>query len=315
MQSLKSPTIREKLCVINGSIWYSSAHKSLHKSGENGIAEYCIKTNQITNVISYPSHIQPNRQCVCQYKDKIYIIDGENDQIIEFDPFRKKFVVKHTINNIGAYPSAIVIHDKIHIMHGKTNYKHHVIYDINWTSQNNPKYVVVGDLGTNTRMSCVAVLKYKNQIIKIAGDTYGKWDYENKFLISSKINDKDDHDNILWIEKPEWKLPKRIYRFGHVLYKHYIIIFGGNTNKSYSGFVSENTIYVLDLNCDDGWEEIKHIKCPLSSNYLAVLTDDNYVHLITETNVWPNWRDSQRRHYSIHISTILGSKFSNDLSV
>ena len=90
-------------------------------------------------------------------------------------------------------------------------------------------------------------------------------------------------------------------------------IFGGNIlDDTATKSTNINRISVLDLNCDDGWQEIKHIQCPLNSNYLAVLTADNHIHLITETNVWPNWRDSKRRHYSIHISTILGSKYQDE---
>ena len=88
-------------------------------------------------------------------------------------------------------------------------------------------------------------------------------------------------------------------------------MFGGNIfdDNSASGTRNLNEIYVLDLNCNDGWEEMKHIQCPINSNYLAVLTPDNFIHLVTEINVWPNWKESQIKHYTIHVSAILGSKF------
>ena len=80
------------------------------------------------------------------------------------------------------------------------------------------------------------------------------------------------------------------------LVMYYLIIFGGN-------IVDNNTtrnlcgIYGLDLDCDDGWKEMTH---------LAILTADKLIHLVSEINVWPNCKKSKLKHYSIHVSTILG---------
>ena len=50
----------------------------------------------------------------------------------------------------------------------------------------------------------------------------------------------------------------------------------------------------------------------MASKYLAVLTSDNHIHLFTESNAWPDWQSSDRRHYCVPISTIFGSQFSHN---
>ena len=72
-------------------------------------------------------------------------------------------------------------------------------------------------------------------------------------------------------------------------------------------------IYVLDLeNEDAGWDKVEHVKCPIPSQYLATLTRNNYVHLLTQVNKWPDWQSGIKAHFSIPISTLLGSKFCNE---
>ena len=306
MQPFESKTTREKLCIINGSIWASSAHKTLDSNGYSGIAEYSLASNKIVSITPYPSFTKPNRHCLCKYKDKIIIINGENNQIIEFDTASKEFTSKRTLTDIGNYPSAVCIKDKIHIMHGGRNSKHHVIYDVD---TNNLRYLK--DASLDVGMTAVAVLKYEDRIIKIGGSGGS---YRTTFLISDEIDeDIDENYTIKWTEKKEWKLPKKIYRFGHVIYKDYVIIFGGNMfDRSKSGcYAMLNGIYVLDLQSNDGWEEIKHIECPLGADYIVTLAPDNFIHLVTEVTVWPNWEDGEMRHFAIHVSSILGNRFTS----
>ena len=63
--------------------------------------------------------------------------------------------------------------------------------------------------------------------------------------------------------------------FGYVIYKDYIIIFGGTEHKARSRKYFDN-IYVLDISDrENEWKEI-NIKCPQKSTYLAVLADTKY---------------------------------------
>eukprot|EP01083_Nonionella_stella_P204541 745580_1 len=71
----------EQIINIGDSLWYSTSYKY----GEKGMVEYCIKTNKIKQIIKYPKNIQPTGHTVCEYRNIIYIIDGENGNIISFD--------------------------------------------------------------------------------------------------------------------------------------------------------------------------------------------------------------------------------------
>ena len=265
------------------------------------MTEYCTKTNKIIQTIPYPNDIKPIRHCCCKYKEKIYIIDGENDEIIEFDPFTQKYTKKLKIPKIGKYASAVTVFDNIHILHGLRNNKH-LVYNV---TKNEIKAIADTDV-----LWIVCALNYSNRIIKFAGLSSNSVKLD-KFVMSSVIeqNDNDnDNNDITWSERPEFKLKRGVYQFGYVLYKHYLIFFGGDIGCG--DFV--DTIYLLDLNKNIGWIELQHIKCPMKSKYVAILTMDKHVHLFSGSNKWPDWPNSERGHYSIPISTILGSQFCID---
>ena len=296
--SKPSPVIREKLLKIGTSIWYSSSHKSHYDKGENGITEYSTTTDSIMNTIPYPDNITPFRQCCCEYNQIIYIIDGEHEEIISFNPSTKHYTKKITIPiKLGMYPSAVSIFDKIHIFDGADNDKKHLIYNI---TKNTIK--VLEDKGaTDTKMIGVCLMKYGNKILRFGG--FGGWSNVDTFMISSEIKEDDDENGLEWDIKEEFKCKQPVTKCGPIVYGKYLILFGGDAD------VYIDTIYLLDLEGDVGWIELKHLKCPIPSAYLAVLTDDNFVHLFTEINEWPEWQESERGHYSIPISTVLGSKF------
>ena len=261
------------------------------------MTQYCIKTNKVIQIIKYPDNINPCRQYCVKYKEKIYIIDGEHAQIILFDPITKEFTIKTVIPKLGSYPTAVVIFDKIHIIQGFSN-ADHLIYDI---TKNTVK--ILEDEVSKYNTGMVSMLLYKDKIFRFGGSQGSQ--RIDTFMISSSIKQNED-ENIKWTEKVEFKLKNGRNKCAFVLYKNYLISFGGN--PSWGKFVE--SICLLDLDDDVGWIELVHVKCPIASRYLAVLTPDLYVHLLTEFNVWPQWRESERAHYSIPISTILGSKFS-----
>ncbi len=64
---------------------------------------------------------------------------------------------------IGRYPSAAVLFDKIHIMHGDKNNKRHLIYDP-------AEDKLINVESTTDRMNAVSALVYKNRILKFAGN-------------------------------------------------------------------------------------------------------------------------------------------------
>ena len=115
--------------------------------------------------------------------------------------------------------------------------------------------------------------------------------------------------------KRKWKLPMPLMAFGYVIFKHYLLIFGGST----SGDKFQDAIYLLNLrDVNKGWKKLIHIKCPIASNYIAVLLKDdkNTVHIFATGNISPNWEDSQRGHYSLPIAGIIGPEYTEfDLSI
>ena len=112
--------IYEQLIIIGQSFWYSTTYSC----GENGMVEYCTVSNQIKQIINYPKNIKPLGHCLCESNGNIYIIDGENGQIILFNAKTKQFSQTIQIPKIGRFPSCMAMNDNIHIFHGKTNRKH-----------------------------------------------------------------------------------------------------------------------------------------------------------------------------------------------
>ena len=187
-------------------------------------------------------------------------------------------------------------------MHGDENKKLQLIYDPVNNEITEHQYESNKDI-----FDAVSVFVYKNRIIKLAGYNISSWtqDFVDTFIMSSEIK-ANDKSKIVWTEKPEWKLPKAAFGFGHVLYGDYLIILGGATSGPYL-----DSLYVLDLSSDDNeWQELKYVKCPMKSKFLATIGSDNHIHLFTEINKWPDWQESDTAHYSIPISTILGSAFT-----
>ncbi len=63
-------------------------------------------------------------------------------------------------------------------------------------------------------------------------------------VIISSVIKENEYTNIKWTEKRNYKLPIQMFGFGHILYKHFLIIFGGRTK----GNKDSDSIYLLDLN-------------------------------------------------------------------
>ena len=159
------------------TIWLSAAHKSAYHKSENGMIQYNHKSDRIMNIIQYPDNIKPVRQYCVEYNKKIYIIDGENKHIIEFDPESKSFTIKTKIPELGGYATCIKVFNRIHIFHGRKNTSHYLIYDPETNK------VIDHKIDTN-RFNGSAVLLYQNRIIKIGGNNKTTYQISNTFSIS-----------------------------------------------------------------------------------------------------------------------------------
>ena len=266
------------------------------------MTEYNLQSEKIINNIEYPenSNIKPSRQICCKHNDKIYIIDGENGKIILFDPALKTFTKKISIPKIGRYPSAVVVFDRIYIFHGRDNVEEYLVYDINNNRIKSYKYIT-------DKIHFVSALFYQNRIILFGGYNATQRKLHNNFKISGEMHKNHDGKINKWTINDKYKFETPVIFHSCLQYKHYVLVFGGSVQAR----AFTDSIYLLDLNNNDGWKELKHIKCPCPSHYIVTITEHNMVHLLMEYNKWPNWEDSKKAHYSLPISTILGSKFNN----
>jgi len=263
--------------------------------------EYNPTLDKITKICTYPSNLKPAGHAVCEYDKTIYIIDGYNGEIISFNPSLNTFHKNIDIPVIGSFPNAITIFNKIHIFNGSRNTKHYLIYDP-------VKNKIINHKINTDKIYLVSTLKYKNQIIQIGGLNQVTNKRMDTFSMSLEIKDNEVENVIKFNTKQQWKLPIPLCGFGHVLFKNFILIFGGIADRKYL-----DTIYLLDLKkSNQGWTVLKHTKCPLKSEYLAVLAAGDNIHLFATLNKYPNWKESERGHYSLPISRILGSNYVYD---
>ena len=287
----KTIWLHDRLVLINNSIWYSTQYDY----GEKGMVPYNYKTDKKAQIVKYGyySSIKPKNHCCCSHNDIIYIIDSLDRKIISFDPKEGKFWKEATIPYLGNNPSCIAINNQIHIIGGRENTKH-IIYSIT-----NHTFTAIEDPTCKLPVHSICVLKYKDRIIKFGGYIQTGQEAVDAFHISSIIK-CDDFKHIEWTIKPEYKLKDGIFSCGYILFKDFIVIFGGDDGRDF-----HDEIYALDLKRNDGWVQLKHIKCPLKSQYRAILDGDGYVHLFTRINEWPDWKKSDIKHYSMPVKHIL----------
>ena len=289
---------RSNLFTIGDSLWYSSDKHKYDKENK-GMTEYSIKSHQIIQTIPYPSDIQPlGHRCVL-VKDIIYIIDGYNGAIITFDPKSKSYTKVQSIPKIGFHPSIVSISDTIRIFHGQDNDK----YDLTYDTINNT--VKIHETKHN-KIGAVSTIYHQDRIISIGG-----WDYTTGKCIDtvsmSQPLTKENVGMINWTIQSQWKLPKGLNESGFVLYRNYILLFGGLSDLGY-----ENIIYLLNINGYNHWQKLEHITCPISGCYVAILTPDNEIHLFLGYN-----EEEHEGHYLLPLSEIMGkwypSKFDLDV--
>lgn len=265
------------------------------------IVEYCLTTQQIKD-IEYPKDVidMPVSICCCLFNNKIYIFHhlfNDNNHylyIVQFDPFTYKFQQKlknkKKLTDIGFDQKCVVVYDTIHLMgHTFKDRNIHIIYrpnqdDQNEDNDNDKKQETIKCFKNDTinsfckkdensidRLDSFGIINYKNRLYRIGGYNCDTNKSIDTFAVSNIIK-QDEYENIKWTIKDEQKLPKKLHGFGYILYKNVIVIFGGKEK----GGVYSDTIYALNIDKDDGqWEEIKDIKCPLHSEYLAILTHSN----------------------------------------
>ena len=292
----------KNLIIVGNSLWYSSSDGTIDIYSNNtihGMTEYCMQSHKILQTIPYPAKIKPYRHCCCLVKNIIYIIIKElqKGSIIAFNPDTKKFAKKLTIPEIGDCHNVIVMGHKIRIFHGQNNDNHDIIYD----TINNSVEIKKGQ---DSLVDGASIAVYQNKIISIGG--YGDGiTFMDTVKISKELN---DNEAIQWVQKPQWKLPQTLCFSDCVLFQHFILLFGGNNNRSY-----HDDIYLLDLRGDNKWNKLDHIKCPVAARYVALLAPDNMVHLFLGSNC--NWPDKGKGHYTLPIFTIMRDSYNTEFDL
>eukprot|EP01083_Nonionella_stella_P118333 353256_1 len=282
----KTGNIRPQPIQMEDCIWWSTDYDS----GERGMVQYDIQSDKIISVVKYPNNIKPKWHSCCKYKNEIYIVDGQNGQIIAFNTQNNRFQIKTKMDMIGRGAQCIAMYDDVHIFGGHRNSKH-LVYRI---KEN--KIKILNDTTTTANIGYASIVKYKDQIIRFGGYNYDTDQYVDALFISSRIK-RNTLNDIEWTSMPSWKCNQGVCDCGYLMYKHYIIMFGGAT----TGNKRLDTICVLNVrSADDGWIELNHIKCPMPSEYHAVVDTMDNIHILSGYN---DKKDC--KHYSISISSVL----------
>eukprot|EP01084_Bolivina_argentea_P125450 222266_1 len=278
-------SLRGKLVQIGESIWYSAGGSC------GGMVQYSIKTNKIVSKTKYSTNIKPPiNHCCCKFNNTIIIVNGDQGEIISFNPSTKQFEKKINTPEIGWKACCINMNNDIHIFHGIHNCKH-LIY-----SPKTNKLKILNDATTTQNIEEVCVLKYGNKLIRFGGYCMDEMKSLNSLFISSPVIQMNKtNKTIKWQLK--CKLVKGLFGCGYILYDNtYIITFGGS--HSWAEYI--DTIFVLNIKQNGNWFELKQIKCPLPSAYLAILDSENNIHLFTQHN-----KHAVKKHFVCKISTIL----------
>ena len=295
-RKLSSQDITNNVVQIGNFIWYSTRYDK----GEQGIVKYCPKTDKVKGVYRYPAFIRATHHSVCLYKDLIYIIDGHNScEIIEFNPSTKIFTKKMKIDKIGLYPAAITVGECIHIYGDGLRYKSTAfLYSPLDNTIKRMKDEFAEKLGRS-----VGIVKYGEQLLRFGGYNCIKREQVDHFIIGENNNIDIVHGyihqntntmipseiiNVVyrlycngydynWTMMDDLKLQRKMDSFGLIMYKDFIITFGGECSDGV--FPYHDDIFILDLrNRNKGWTK-SDVECPAMREPRAVLTKDNTVHL------------------------------------
>ena len=218
-----------------------------------------------------------------------------NGQLIRFNLSTKEFtkVAKAKELHIGTASQSVVVGDHIHIFGGtlltqsegiQSNTKH-IIYSINDDTisvLDDPLHDILCVVGGR-------VFAYIHRIIRVG---FAVADVFMSSPISESYANSQFSPPIKWEDKEQWRLPFILHGFGCVLYRHLLVVFGGQNCRSQL----MDHIYVLDLRHgrDGQWSQVEATKCPKPSTYSACLTMDGDVHLF----------DGDGDHYTMSIQTI-----------
>ena len=291
--SHKTRHIQDRMMSIGNNIYYGTPRHW----GENGLVQYNLESHQLS-VTEIPSAVGTNYTC-CFYKDKIYIISGSFGRILAFNPTDKSFTtLTNNIPVVGQLATCVAIDGVIHILGGKSN-TNHVIYSIK-----DNKITIIPDITAPGPASLCCMVEFEGELLKFGGyDVNGKKTMDGFWRSSCCLNgDKYGDIDVEWKFEKRYRMKYGVCGCGYVIYDGCIFIFGGEMDDD----KFTDKIYCLDLRKDEGWKELKHIRCPLASQYRACLDANGNLHLLTRVNIYPESGKSVLKHYCIHFKHVLG---------
>ena len=305
-----SPAARAFIPIEKDIMWISDSHTSLYKKSRNGMIQYNYRIDKIMKIIEYPEYVEPwDHSCTLSQDGMIYIVEGQDKVIVSFNPKLNTFGKGKSLpEDLGSYLNSFSIFGRIHIFNGSENLSHYIIYD--------PKKNKLIDHKVDAhKIAGAATLLYNDRVMVIGGYDWNTEECMDEVLMSSIITENQVYDIPKFEIKPKWTLPIPLCSFGHIIYQDYVVIFGGLT----TGKVFIDSIYLLHLNnARQGWRKLSHIKCPMASQYMAVLTHDEdvNVHLFATKNLLGNWKESKTGNYTMPLKTIIGPEYVEfDLSI
>ena len=121
------------------------------------------------------------------------------------------------------------------------------------------------------------------ELFKFGGYDSSVFKRADSFYIGT-LQDGDPAKPIEWVLAPQYTLKQPMNAFGYIQHGPFIVTFGGHgemlnaRSRHVIDYGKLDKIYILDLRDNRGWTE-SPIKCPMKTEYHAVLDDLQRVHL------------------------------------
>lgn len=217
---------------------------------------------------------------MCRYGECLILIDGTHRVILSFNILTKQFSDQWPVKipKFGSGCNALVIGNTLHIMNGLSNQQNKYTI-ISMTNYKVKTFLNAMSPHTIGYVASCHLTKQSNQEMFYL---FGGLDLSmqsnqriSSFYSGSKPSKPDSP--IIWKQSHHYALPLGLDGFGSIHYGSFILIFGGTTNHHQNS----DDIYISDLKQKEtGWIRSK-LKCPLKSDYVAVLDQQMNVHLFT----------------------------------
>eukprot|EP01084_Bolivina_argentea_P063277 115588_1 len=253
-----------KLMMIDNFIWIATNYDD----AEGGLIKYCPKSNTM-KIIKYPQSLRPKWHSATQYGSSIYIVNGVDGYIMEYNTITQTFTINMQTQVIGKHTQCVAYNGYLYIFGGRKNaYYSYLIYCI----KDCKLFAVMDPIIPHRKAANRCCILFRNRLMVFGGFDIKTADRFDTFYESSCLD--DNPINIQWKINSTFKLKKGLNCFGCIVSDPYIVIFGGNTGQQ-----RVDSISVLNVDNNVGWIELKHIKCPKALRCRAIMDSEYNIHL------------------------------------